>query len=533
MKLGLGSSKYKYAVIILIILHASITFGHFFLRKYNIHGTSLLDLGVFNQVLWNITNGNGPHQTILKFSDNWFGIHFSPILYSITPFYYIFPSPLTLHAVQSALLALAAWPIFKTTFLLTKNHNTALIWSLIYLINPYLHNAGYWDFHENAFAVLFISYALLFLIEKRFLALFVTLFLLILTKEHYGITCIGFGVIWWWKYRERKQSLILMVFGLVCTIVILKIIMPSLSLAHNHVMLESFSRYAWLKLPINEIINVLFNTIIPDGLRYLLLLLAGFFIFPLGGFIFLFAGLADFIANIASEDGMMKSIMSYHSAPLIPVMIISACVGCIKCKKWVKNSHIACLIFSTLLFLMFSPYALEDNCIGASCFYKEKRYISSADPHIMEIKDYYLKDNDIVFAQNNIGTYFSGRKTIISFPGQYSKSYKDFSTDKNVVVILYLDYPYESFKTIWFGCPYKPWLYIDQTRELLNSNSFGIISYDKKWLVMRKGVSDIIDRDIIKQDFEKMVKQYLPENYSSQTPATVMPSMRKVGQFVP
>src|SRR3989338_2492310 len=94
------------AIVIYIIIFGVVTS----LRHYNFQ-TQAWDLGIFDQVVWNIANGNGM-STTLEFVQNHFAVHMSPILYLLAPGYLVFPSPYFLLILQTIALALGAWPLY-------------------------------------------------------------------------------------------------------------------------------------------------------------------------------------------------------------------------------------------------------------------------------------------------------------------------------------------------------------------------------------------------------------------------------------
>ncbi|MDZ7666360.1 MAG: DUF2079 domain-containing protein [Desulfotignum sp.] len=102
-------------------------------------------------------------------------------------------------------------------------------WATIYLVNPFLLNAGAWDFHPISLAVPFVALGLLAVVTKNFKLMGVSVFVILLCKEHLGIMVVGFGVLWWIKTRHWEPGLLLVLIGMVPFYAVLKIIMPALS----------------------------------------------------------------------------------------------------------------------------------------------------------------------------------------------------------------------------------------------------------------------------------------------------------------
>src|SRR3989338_11707587 len=85
------------AIAIYIVIFGVVTS----LRHYNFQ-TQAWDLGIFDQVVWNISRGNGM-STTLEFVQNHFAVHMSPILFLLAPGYLVFPSPYFLLILQTDL----------------------------------------------------------------------------------------------------------------------------------------------------------------------------------------------------------------------------------------------------------------------------------------------------------------------------------------------------------------------------------------------------------------------------------------------
>src|ERR1700730_16411549 len=91
------------------------------------------DLGIFDQVFWNTTQGPvfastmslaqvDPHSSL---SD-----HFSPIYLALLPAYALIPRPATLLVIQTLFLALCVWPIYLLGRLQLEAGAARLLWGL-------------------------------------------------------------------------------------------------------------------------------------------------------------------------------------------------------------------------------------------------------------------------------------------------------------------------------------------------------------------------------------------------------------------
>lgn len=122
------------------------------LRHFSLH-THGYDLGFFDQLVWRLSRFEGFH-AIQEPGPALIGsLHFSPILYLLVPFYWVWPSPVVLLAAQTGLLALGGWFLLKIAHRELRSPLLVLAAGAAYFCFPYLLQANLFDFHEMAFGV--------------------------------------------------------------------------------------------------------------------------------------------------------------------------------------------------------------------------------------------------------------------------------------------------------------------------------------------------------------------------------------------
>lgn len=132
-------------IILYVVILTTITWF-----KYHQFGYNGLDLAIIHNSFFNATLGNGFWSSVQ--GNYYFAYHFSPILYLLLPFYWLWRSPLNLLFLQSLFLGLSAWPVY----LLAKkiiNPKIALWVALAWLINPLLININLYEWHALSLAV--------------------------------------------------------------------------------------------------------------------------------------------------------------------------------------------------------------------------------------------------------------------------------------------------------------------------------------------------------------------------------------------
>ncbi|MDF1577794.1 MAG: DUF2079 domain-containing protein [Desulfobulbales bacterium] len=304
--------------------------------------TSINDLGVFDQVVWNTLNGAFSQTTInpVGAAMNWLGFHFQPVLLLFVPLYRLHAGVEWFIAAQAAALALAAWPIFLLAEHLLKSEKAGIAWALVYLFNPFLLSAGKWDFHPITLAVPFIATAFLGVVKKNGKLLFWSSLAILLCKEHLGLMIVGFGILWWIRHRTWKTAAVISGLGFIHLFMVLGVAMPYFSPIGKPVMLGEglgqLSRYGWLGGSPPEILQTfltrpgfVWQRVLDMGghIYWFLLIIPFSVVLPLVGFSFLLPGLADLAANTLSANPMPRSIWAYHSAGVVPVLTAAAIGG--------------------------------------------------------------------------------------------------------------------------------------------------------------------------------------------------------------
>lgn len=465
--------------------------------------SSINDIGCFDQAIWNCSQGSSLVNTSI-FSEecHWFGLHFQPILYVFIPLYLLIPSANWLIICQALCLAIAAYPIFLVALHISKESRTSYIWSLTYLLNPFIISAALWDFHPSSIAVPIMAYSLLAVLKKKPYHLALYCLILLTIKEHYGISVFALGLLYWTQHKNIYFSAILSGAGLLTFIIVLGYIMPYFSVTGGQIMLSEnqgqLSRYSWLGTNLPEILffitanpfSVLKTIFISlKGLEYILTLLGLFFFIPLFSPLLLLPATADILANLLSSNMMPRAMASYHSAPLIPIFIISAINGTHKRTLFLIKRYTAqeVAIFCFLIATSFSAVQL----LPQVNIWQPTKFIHSRDPRIKQI-------NEIIgpmglIAQANIGGHFSQRIQLVRYP-------QEIGSMPFIVLHLQSPTPYTSSQSpgrvgsLAHHLQMNPGQYLQSIIKLVNNSEYGISYYDHPWLVVQQGKTSSPDQ---------------------------------------
>jgi uncharacterized membrane protein len=191
------------------------------------------DLGIFTEYVKQFAHLHAPIVDIRGPGFNLLGDHFHPIVALIAPFFWLFPTPVTLLIAQALLAAVSVLPVYRAAAdLLSRGAGLAIAaaygfsWGLQEMVN--------YDFHEIAFAVPLLAFSLSALIRGRTRAAICWALPLVLVKEDQGFTLAAIGLIIALSYRRRGPGLFLAGWGLAWSLLAILVIIPHFSASHTY-----------------------------------------------------------------------------------------------------------------------------------------------------------------------------------------------------------------------------------------------------------------------------------------------------------
>ena len=516
-----STNPWRWLLVIAILIHFAIILLLGLSRHWD-YMSSINDLGVFDQAVWGVLNGESLLNTSLfNRQINWLGFHFHPVVFLFTPLYAIIPSATWLTIAQALALSLAAWPIFLLASRVCLSEKAGLLWALAYLLNPFLLNAAAWDFHPMTLAVPFVAISMLAIETKRPYLLFACTFFILSCKEHFGVMAVGFGLLWYIRNKSWKPALGLTLIGIMHSLIVLCVIMPALSPTGDHPMLAN--RYSWLGHSMSEIIGRLFTdpfsiikVVMIDfkGIAYILFLLAFFCGFPLLAPAFLLPGLADLAANMLSANPMPRSPFAYHSVTLIPLLITAAIYGVKRLSLWQSRYTMTEIAGLAVMASLIGGYVLAPLPLpGARNFWSPAHFLSLPDPRVQMIRS-LVGENASVSAQANVGSHFSQRHEIYRYPNMVGQvdaiilRLESPTTNINNLPMELMENRRDYLQMLDSHLQMDRTEYIASIRSLLSENKYGVLLWDDPWLVLAQGASSHGLEQKLEQKLNRLQKEW-------------------------
>jgi uncharacterized membrane protein len=155
--------------------------------------THAFDMGYFDNVLWNTSQGRFFVNDFPDKSPIFLGEHFSPALILVAPFYWLWNDARVLLVAQAIALGLMPLPCY---LVVRRRHPTLAPFALLALyLNPALLGVALSEFHEIALAAPCVSWGLWAWLEKRsWVGLVIGLLVAVMAKEEVAVIVGAIGI---------------------------------------------------------------------------------------------------------------------------------------------------------------------------------------------------------------------------------------------------------------------------------------------------------------------------------------------------
>ncbi len=209
------------------IVAVFVVYATYALTRSAQYKTAGYDLGIFDQALRAYARFQPPIVPLKGIDYNLLGDHFHPILLTLVPFYWIWNDARVLLLAQAALIALSCWFVWRIA---TRRFSRGLSWLLVagYALGWPVQLMIDYEFHEVAFAVPLIAWALDALDARKDTGLLVASGLLLFVREDMGAIVFILGIVRLFR-RPRWYGAMLMLVGVAAFAIIVHVIMPAIA----------------------------------------------------------------------------------------------------------------------------------------------------------------------------------------------------------------------------------------------------------------------------------------------------------------
>ena len=142
------------------------------------------DMGIFAQMYDNMAETFLPMTTCERGEHlSHFAVHFSPILYLLLPFCYIFNPLDVLVWAQILVVFSGVFPLWLICRKIKLSNLRSTLVCLVFLFYPAMSSGAFYDFHENAFLAPLILWTLYFVHAKKWIPTFIFALATLTVKE--------------------------------------------------------------------------------------------------------------------------------------------------------------------------------------------------------------------------------------------------------------------------------------------------------------------------------------------------------------
>ena len=359
-------------VSLMISASALILFTCSSVRHFLFH-SSALDLGIFDQAVYLISQGQKPISSIIGF--HILGDHAAWIFYPIAVLYKIYPSVYWLFAVQAVALALGGLPIWGLAKQAGLKDSLGVAITAAYLLYPALFNINLFDFHPEVIAVPALLAAVWAAREGKIWLFCGSILLVFGCKAVLSLTVAAMGV-WLLVFEKRRLSgAIAIISGIAWFAIATKGIIPyfggATASVDRHIYRYSYLGHSFPEMTQNLLFHpeVFFSKVFSSAnLEYLLLLVAPvIWGFSRTGIAPLIGAMPILVINLLAHYHPQKDLIHQYSLPIIPFLFLVV-IQSLAANRGLFKQKRAIILWSLVAFLALAKYSFFGS-----------KYLSSLD----------------------------------------------------------------------------------------------------------------------------------------------------------
>ena len=391
------------------------------LRHFWFHSSSW-DLGIFDQAIYLISQGENPFSSLLGF--HILGDHGAIVLYPLGFLYKYFSSTYFLFFIQSFALSGSIFPLYRLSKYLHLSKSATTTSCIAFLLYPIVFNVNIFDFHPEVLAfpiVLDLFNSIKINQMNPLWKSFVKIFFILTCKITNSFLVFGLGI--WLIFKGfTKIGASIICFSVFWCISVAFFLIPHFGGENASVIRQAgkfginpnlgFDIFSLIKI-FNQLFLQIFNL---SNLEYLVLLvLPVLYLFLSKKRLVFFLNLIPFLPllllNLVSNSYPMKNLVHQYSLFFVPFIAVSIqeslsprlIYGFFNYPKWFQIRSTYLIIFwSILTFLIFSRFSYY---LGPF-----HNHFASLDARREAIA--LIKDSSAVLTTNDLVPHLSRRKYI-------------------------------------------------------------------------------------------------------------------------
>lgn len=316
------------------------------------------DLGIYDQVVYLISQGEPPISSILGFHH--MGNHAAWAVYPLALLYKIYPDVHWLLAVQAVALALGALPTWYLAREAGLKESQAVAVAAAYLLYPVVFNANLFEFHPEVMAIPVLLAAVLAARLGKISWFCLSIIFVLGCKDVLSLTVAAMGI-WLLVFEKRRSAgAFALCAGIAWFLIASQLIIPFFSGSEP----AAVERYSYLGNSVPEIAS---NLVLKPGLVFSKVIslrtleYVGLIILPVIWGLSpqhltpLISTIPTVVVNILAAKQMQRDLIHQYSLPVLPFLILAVIATLAAGQGWLRSKR-AIVLWSLLAFLALAKY---------------------------------------------------------------------------------------------------------------------------------------------------------------------------------
>jgi len=328
-------------VVVLAIVLYAVVLSWLSISRHEAYSSARYDLGNMDQAVWSTaydgrllatTDEGGELTSRLR-------NHADPFLFLFVPLYLLWSSPVWLLVVQSVVVGLGAWPLFRLCERAfgripgCDGGPPAALLAVAYLFSYGVQSANLFDFHPQTLAGTFLIFALWFMVQRRLWPFVLCAVLAASTKENVPLSVAMLGLYAIFALRRPRWGLPVFGAAVGYFLLVMFVVIPAFNAGEASRLVSE--RYGPLGGSIGGVVRTAFTDPLlvlgyvttPEKLVYLLSVVGA------GGLLGVFAPLVlaipapEIAINLLSDRPQMVDLRYHYSAAIIPFAFLAGAAG--------------------------------------------------------------------------------------------------------------------------------------------------------------------------------------------------------------
>ena len=428
------------ASVAVMCLAFAAQFSLWQMHRYDNFLARRFDLGNMVQAVWSAAHGDMlmTSTDLLGEQVSRFAGHVEPVLLLFAPLWWIWPSPVMLVVVQSALVATAGIPAYLLARRWIGDERIAVAFCAVTLMYPFIQAQTLFDFHPVTLATPLLLWAIWAADARHNVTLGVMVVLAAMTKEQVGLSIFIFGIWIAFGLRRRFSGAVVALFGLMWSAVVIGAVMPRFRNDSSEAMLVS--RYgafgdsvgAAMKTLILHPIHSADLLLTTNRVVFVLALVVPLLFLPFRAPLLAAAIVPDLLINLMSNHPQQQQLAFHYGAVAAPFLIAAAIRGLGAMRTSDRSGDdalrrrprvvIPALAITTLIcswLLSPLPFWGEPPMGRTGGVNRERAtQLTETDPRaaVMSQAVRMIPNDAVISVGNGFGAHLSARRRVLTFP---------------------------------------------------------------------------------------------------------------------